>query len=276
MLRNAGVAVKDVCEYTGSPEILDGRVKTLNPAIHGGLLALRDNEDHLAQLKEHGIGLIDLVVVNLYPFEKTIQKKSVTLDEALENIDIGGPTMLRGAAKNFKSVAVVCNPQRYDEILKELELNSGLLSDAVLKSLAVEAFQHTAQYDAVISDYLSERMQGGDLSGLPRQMSLRLHKVADLRYGENPHQQGAFYRHQSVRGTAWPRFEQLHGKELSFNNYLDLHAAIQVVRDFQDPAAVIIKHNNPHRRLRGRDPWPRPTPRPGAAIRSRPSAGSSA
>ncbi len=243
-LTNAQVPVVEVSDYTGYPEILDGRVKTLNPAVHGGLLAVRDNPQHMDQLRQQNIGLIDLVVVNLYPFEKVIQKKNVSLDEALENIDVGGPTMLRAAAKNFKSVAVVCNPARYREILDELQRNNGLLSEAVLKTLAVEVFRHTAQYDEVIYDFLNQRMRSGELSGLPRNLTLRFSKVGDLRYGENPHQEAAFYQSaQEPAGLAL--LQQLHGKELSFNNYLDLHAAVQVVRDFSSPAAVVIKHNNP-------------------------------
>lgn len=243
-LKNAQVPVVEVSDYTGYPEILDGRVKTLNPVIHGGLLAVRDNQQHMEQLGQQKIGLIDLVVVNLYPFEKVIQKKNVFLDEALENIDVGGPTMLRAAAKNFKSVAVVCNPARYREVLEELQRNNGLLSESVLKSLAVEVFRHTSQYDEVIYDFLNQRMRSGELTGLPRNLTLRFNKVADLRYGENPHQDAAFY--QSAQGTSGlALLRQLHGKELSFNNYLDLHTAIRVVKDFSSPAAVVIKHNNP-------------------------------
>jgi phosphoribosylaminoimidazolecarboxamide formyltransferase / IMP cyclohydrolase len=243
-LKNANIPVKEVSEYTGYPEILDGRVKTLNPVIHAGILALRDKPGHMDQLKEHNIPTLDIVVVNLYPFEKVIQKKTVTLEEALENIDVGGPTLLRGAAKNFKCVAVVCNPERYTAVLQELENNSGLLADAVLKSLAVEVFQYTAQYDSVISEFLSERMESGSFSGLPRRLALRFAKAQDLRYGENPHQNAAFYNcENNEKGLAG--LKQLNGKELSFNNYLDLNAALNVVRDFSLPAAVIIKHNNP-------------------------------
>ena len=147
---------------TGFPEILDGRLKTLHPAVHGALLALRDNPEHMEQLQKHQIGLIDMVVVNLYPFERAVQKKNISLEEALENIDIGGPAMLRSAAKNFKSVAVICNPKRYPEILKELDTNSGLLSDAVLVNMAIEVFQHTSQYDSVIYEFLNNRLKGGD------------------------------------------------------------------------------------------------------------------
>lgn len=243
LLKKARIQVKQVSDYTGFSEILDGRVKTLHPAIHGGLLALREKPAHMEQLKKHKIGLIDLVVVNLYPFERVIQK-SIPLSEALENIDIGGPAMLRAAAKNFKSVAVICNPQKYAEILKELETNSGLLSDTVLMKLAVEIFQHTAHYDSVIFNYLNSRNRSDSFSGLPQEVNLRFKKIQDLRYGENPHQAAALYSHcQEIAGLA--KMKQLHGKELSFNNILDLNAAISVVKDFESPSAVIIKHNNP-------------------------------
>jgi len=244
MLRSAGLSVQEMSDYTGFPEILGGRVKTLHPSVHGGLLALRDNKDHMDQLKKYQIGLIDMVVVNLYPFEKVTKKKNVTLEEAIENIDIGGPSMLRSAAKNFKSVAVICNPQRYPEILKELDTNSGLLSDRVLTGLAVEVFQRTAQYDSVINDFLNARLTSGDFSGLPKELNPRFSKCMDLRYGENPHQAAAFYTSLSEQfGLA--RIKQLHGKELSFNNLLDLNAALEVIMDFAKPAAVVIKHNNP-------------------------------
>jgi len=242
-IKGAGIPVRQVSDYTGFPEILDGRVKTLHPAIHGGLLALRDKPNHMEQLKNHKIETIDMVVVNLYPFEKVTQK-NVSLFDALENIDIGGPSMLRSAAKNFKNVAVICNPKKYKEILNELKNNSGLLSDSVLTNLAVEVFQHTAHYDSIIFNYLDNRTKGGDFSGLPREVILRYKKIQDLRYGENPHQAASFYSsHEDVKGLA--KIKQLHGKELSFNNLLDLNAAVCVVRDFKDPAAVIIKHNNP-------------------------------
>jgi phosphoribosylaminoimidazolecarboxamide formyltransferase/IMP cyclohydrolase len=244
LLKSAGLNVKEVSDYTGFPEILDGRVKTLHPSIHGGLLALRDKPKHLEQLKKRRIGLIDLIVVNLYPFKRVTSKKNVTLEEALENIDIGGPSMIRSAAKNFKSVAVICNPKRYKDILKELEFNSGLLSDAVLRNLAIEAFGHTAQYDSAIFEFLNTRLKKGTLSGFPEDIAWRFKKIQDLRYGENPHQEAAFYGHcRDAFGLS--KIKQLNGKELSFNNLLDLNAAVGVVKDFDKPAAVIIKHNNP-------------------------------
>ncbi|MCK5581280.1 MAG: bifunctional phosphoribosylaminoimidazolecarboxamide formyltransferase/IMP cyclohydrolase [Candidatus Omnitrophica bacterium] len=243
-LRDGGVPVVEVSDYTGFPEILDGRVKTLQPAIHGGLLALRDNPEHMAQLKKHEVGLIDMVVVNLYPFERVTKKKGVALEEALKNIDIGGPSMLRSAAKNFKSVAVVCNPQRYRSVLDELDVNSGILSDAFLMRLSVEAFEHTSKYDGKIYSFLKSRTEGGDFYAMPKEISFPFTKVQDLRYGENPHQAAAFYRSSDdVQGLA--KIKQLHGKELSFNNFLDLDAAMTVIKDFDQPAAVVIKHNNP-------------------------------
>jgi phosphoribosylaminoimidazolecarboxamide formyltransferase/IMP cyclohydrolase len=251
-LREAGIPVKEVSEHTGFPEILDGRVKTLHPKIHGGLLARREKPEHMEQAAKHDIGMIDMVVVNLYPFGSVTKKKNVTLEEAIENIDIGGPSMLRSAAKNFRNVAVICNPDRYEEVLKELDTNNGLLSDAVLFKLAVEVFKRTAEYDAMISEFLDKRMEREDLaeldgdssSSLPKEVDLKFAKVQDLRYGENPHQQAAFYKDsEGLSGLA--KLKQLHGKELSFNNILDLDAAVNIVKDFSAPAAVIIKHNNP-------------------------------
>lgn len=244
LLQAAEIPVRQIEQVTGFPEMLDGRLKTLHPVVHGGLLALRDNPEHMAQLQKHNIGLIDMVVVNLYPFERAIQKRNVSLAEALENIDIGGPTMLRSAAKNFKSVAVVCSPKRYTEILKELDTNSGLLSDAVLMNLAIEVFQYTSHYDGVIYEFLNNRIKGGDTKSFPKELILRFSKQQDLRYGENPHQRGAFYAAGSgERGL--PTMKQLNGKELSFNNILDLNAAVEIVKEFSEPTAVVIKHNNP-------------------------------
>ncbi len=243
-LREAGLKVVDVSEYTGFPELLDGRVKTLHPLIHGGLLALRDNPEHMSQVQKNRIGLIDMAVVNLYPFERVTQKKNVSLEEAIENIDIGGPALIRSAAKNYKSVAVLCNVNRYKEILKELDVNSGILSDRVLISLALEAFNLTSRYDSAIYNFLNGRLRSGEISQFPKDISFRFTKVQDLRYGENPHQAAAFYRDaQEVSGLA--KMSQLHGKELSFNNILDLNAAVALVKDFSKPTAVIVKHNNP-------------------------------
>ncbi len=245
LLRSSNIPVIEVADYTGFPEMLDGRVKTLHPKIHGGLLALRDNSEHMKQIAAHGIGLIDMVVVNLYPFEKTIQKKNVSLEDAIENIDIGGPSMLRSAAKNYKSVAVICNPARYTEVLNELNNNSGILSDKVLTNLAIEVFECTNTYDAAIHQFLSNRFKTDNaFSSFPKEISLRFMKTQDLRYGENPHQAAAFYA-DGNKAEGLPGLKQIHGKELSFNNILDLNAAVDIVREFSAPAAVIIKHNNP-------------------------------
>ena len=243
-LREAGLKVKDVSEHTGFPEMLDGRVKTLHPKIHGGLLSLRDNPEHMAQIKKHKIELIDMVVVNLYPFEKVTQKKNVSLEEAIENIDIGGPSMLRSGAKNYKSVAVLCNPGRYQDVLEELNQNSGILSDRTLMKLATEAFEHTARYDRLIYTYLNRRQEAEDMGVLPQRMDLKIEKHQDLRYGENPHQNAALYKWEGDP-YGLVHAKQLHGKELSFNNFLDLNAAVAFIKDFKNPAAVIIKHNNP-------------------------------
>jgi phosphoribosylaminoimidazolecarboxamide formyltransferase / IMP cyclohydrolase len=248
LLRENNIPVKDVSDYTGFPEMLDGRVKTLHPKIHGGLLALRNNPDHMQTLKEHDIGLIDMVVVNLYPFEKTTQKPGVSIAEVIENIDIGGPSMLRSAAKNHASVAVISDPRWYPGVLDELKANQGSLSDETLRKLGVEVFKATSHYDGVIYNYLNSHLfpgsgKGGQ-SGMPDELSLRLSKVQDLRYGENPHQKAAFYRDsQAKEGLAG--MKQLWGKELSFNNILDLQAAVNIVKEFELPAVVFIKHNNP-------------------------------
>ncbi len=245
LLRSSGIEVREVCDYTGFPEMLDGRVKTLHPKIHGGLLALRDNPEHMKQIAAHGIGTIDMVVVNLYPFEKAIQKKNISLEECIENIDIGGPSMLRSAAKNYKSVAVICDVNRYAEVLQELDNNGGLLSDKVLTSLAIEVFERTSHYDAAIYGYLNNRFKADNsFSNFPIDLAFSFNKAQDLRYGENPHQAAAFYR-DSARPEGLARLEQLQGKELSFNNILDLDAAVSIVHEFDAPAAVIIKHNNP-------------------------------
>ncbi|OGX26224.1 MAG: bifunctional phosphoribosylaminoimidazolecarboxamide formyltransferase/IMP cyclohydrolase [Omnitrophica WOR_2 bacterium RIFCSPHIGHO2_01_FULL_48_9] len=243
-LKSNNILVREVSDYTGFPEILDGRVKTLHPFIHAGLLALRDKAEHMKELERLKIETIDMVVINLYPFEKVAKKKNVSLEEAIENIDVGGPTMIRAAAKNYKSVAVVSNPEKYKDILKELEVNSGILSDAVLFKLSVEAFAHTAQYDSVIYHFLNHCLSGEDFSKFPKDMALRFVKVQDLRYGENPHQAAAFYKDPEAAAGLFD-MKQLHGKELSFNNLLDLNAAVDFVKDFARPAAVVIKHNNP-------------------------------
>ncbi len=245
-LEEAGVPVQAVEDYTGFPEMMEGRVKTLHPKIHGALLAVRDNPEHIQQAEEHGIELIDLVVVNLYPFQQTIAKPDVTLAEAVENIDIGGPTMLRSAAKNFRSVAVVCNPGRYDDVIAEMKANDGALSEATRRQLALEVFAHTGQYDAAIAQYLSQEF-GDEGSDFPTYFAPWYQKQGtDLRYGENPHQQAAVYAQIGAAEAGLARAEKIHGeKELSFNNYLDLTAALTTARDFPQPTAVIVKHLNP-------------------------------
>lgn len=242
-LTEAGLPVTPVEDYTGFPEMLDGRVKTLHPKVHGALLGLRDNPDHIAKMQEHGIIPIDLVAVNLYPFRETVARPDVTLEEAVENIDIGGPAMLRSAAKNFRFVTVVCNPARYPDILAEMRASGGEVSAVTRRLLALEAFQHTAQYDAAISAWLARQFLSPE--GLPPLLVPWLEKVQDLRYGENPHQAGAFYRLVGAAETGLAGAVQLHGKELSFNNILDLTAALEAARDFDEPTAVIIKHLNP-------------------------------
>ena len=245
LLRSAKIKVQEVSEYTGFPEMLDGRVKTLHPKIHGGLLAVRDNPEHMKQIAAHDIGLIDMVVVNLYPFEKTIQKKNISLEDAIENIDIGGPSMLRSAAKNYKSVAVICNAERYNEVLNELNNNGGILSDKVLTNLAIEVFERTCRYDSAIYEFLNNRFKADNsFSSFPKEFSFSFSKLQDLRYGENPHQAAAFYK-DSAQRQGLAGLQQLQGKELSFNNILDLNAAVDIIREFEAPAAVIIKHNNP-------------------------------
>ncbi|MBT9166971.1 MAG: Bifunctional purine biosynthesis protein PurH [Syntrophomonadaceae bacterium] len=241
-LADAGVPVKSVSEITGFPEILDGRVKTLHPKIHGGILARRDIEEHRRQMEEHGIGSIDLVAVNLYPFAQTVAKPDVTLAQAIENIDIGGPTMVRSAAKNFKDVAVVVNPARYNTLLEELK-KQGQISEETRFALAVEAFSHTAEYDAMISGWLYKQVKDAPL--FAETLVLPFSKVQDLRYGENPQQKAAFYREPNAAPGTVANAKQLQGKELSFNNINDLNAAWELVQEFTEPAAVAVKHANP-------------------------------
>ncbi|MCR3921401.1 MAG: bifunctional phosphoribosylaminoimidazolecarboxamide formyltransferase/IMP cyclohydrolase [Firmicutes bacterium] len=238
----AGVPVHSVSDITGFPEILDGRVKTLHPTIHGGILARRDLASHLQQLAEHGISAIDLVAVNLYPFAATVAKPDVTLEGAIENVDIGGPTMVRSAAKNYKDVIVVVNPNSYPSLLAEMQ-TSGDVSVATRYHLAVEAFSHTAAYDAMISGWLYQQMEEAPL--FAETMVLPFTKVQDLRYGENPSQKAAFYRESTATEGTVAMATQLHGKELSFNNLNDLNAAWEMAQEFTEPAAVAVKHANP-------------------------------
>lgn len=242
LLRDEGLKVRDVAELTGFPEMLDGRVKTLHPKVHGGILAVRSNPEHQAQTREHGISPIDLVAVNLYPFEKTAARPGVPMEELIENIDIGGPSMIRSAAKNFEDVAVVTDPADYAAILEEAGKNAGALSSETRARLARKAFARTAAYDAAIAGELEAR--AGE-AGLPATLRLNFPKIMDLRYGENPHQKAAFYRDPASAGQGLAGARQLGGKELSFNNLIDLDAAWQLVAEFPEAATAIIKHTNP-------------------------------
>jgi phosphoribosylaminoimidazolecarboxamide formyltransferase / IMP cyclohydrolase len=245
-LRNSGLSVTDVSDYTGFPEMMDGRLKTLHPKIHGGLLALRDNQEHMEAARSHAIGLIDMVVVNLYQFEKTVEKEGCTLAEAVENIDIGGPTMLRAAAKNYPFVSVVTDPADYDALLKEMKETGGKISGETNFRLAVKTFQLTARYDAAISNYLGKLgPDGAQKSLFPETFTVQFMRAQDLRYGENPHQMAAFYRENDPYISAVSNARQLQGKELSYNNIMDSDAAWQAVSDFEKPAVVIMKHANP-------------------------------
>jgi phosphoribosylaminoimidazolecarboxamide formyltransferase/IMP cyclohydrolase len=274
-LRATGLTVIDVSDVTGFPEMMDGRVKTLHPKMHGAFLALRDNAEHVASMNEHGIEPIDMVVVNLYPFEETVARDGVSLEEAVENIDIGGPAMIRSASKNWRDVAVVTDPRLYDELTAEMDSNDGSLSLETRSRLAALAYTRTASYDLAISSYLARQLSNEDLErleplnplgglmfieadsddepepdpvraandGLPEYQIIELAKVADLRYGENPHQRAALYDGGTGGGIA--RAEQLHGKEMSFNNYVDAEAAWDLVNDLDTLGVAIIKHTNP-------------------------------
>ncbi len=239
-IREAGIEVTDVAEFTGSPEILDGRVKTLHPRLHAALLARRDNSDHMATLEAEGIEPIDLVCVNLYPFERTIEKLDVTEREAVENIDIGGPTMIRAAAKNHNAVAIVVRPEAYDAVLEELQGSGGEISSETRQWLATEAFAHTASYDAAISRWFGMRYEA-----FPDHWVMPHQKFMELPYGENPHQKAALYVEPGNRPHVLSGIAKQHGKPLSFNNVLDLDSARRLLDEFDQPACVIVKHNNP-------------------------------
>ncbi len=250
-LRDSGFEVTDIAEITGFPEIMDGRVKTLHPKVHGGLLARRDLESHMKTLSEHGISPIDYVVVNLYPFEETVKKEGVTLEEAIEQIDIGGPSMLRSAAKNYKSVTVITDPEDYRNVSEELEKN-GETSLETRAALAAKVFEKTASYDAVIANFLclkGEHRESESTDPIWPQTLLQPMKLQEeMRYGENPHQAAAFYTIPGITETSLSTCRQLHGKQLSYNNILDAEGALEMVRDFADlapSAAVIVKHSNP-------------------------------
>ncbi|WP_298267818.1 bifunctional phosphoribosylaminoimidazolecarboxamide formyltransferase/IMP cyclohydrolase [Geobacter sp.] len=245
LLREAGLAVKDVSEFTGFPEMLDGRVKTLHPKVHGGLLGMRSNPGHVATMKEHGIEPIDMVVVNLYPFEATVANPACTLEDAIENIDIGGPAMLRSAAKNNADVTVVVDPADYRTVLDEMRASGGSVSKETNFRLAVKVYQHTAAYDGAISNWLGSRT-GGGVAPWPDTITLQFRKSQEMRYGENPHQGAAFYVERDVTEASVATARQLQGKELSYNNIADTDAALECVKQFAEGAAcVIVKHANP-------------------------------
>ncbi len=245
-LRDAGLEITNISDVTGFPEICDGRVKTLHPKVHGGLLARRDIAEHMAALEENGIETIDMVCVNLYPFEATIAKEGVTMEDAVENIDIGGPSMLRSAAKNFRDVTVVCDPNDYEGILAEIRENGNTNLDTRLR-LSAKAYTHTAEYDSHIATYMRKA------AGLNEKLFLTFDAVQTLRYGENPHQQAAFYRAPGEVSYSVAYARQLGGKELSYNNIQDANAALQIVREFSEPFCVGLKHMNPCGAAVGKD-----------------------
>ena len=240
LLREKGLPVQEVSDHTGAPEIMDGRVKTLHPKIHGGLLCRRGDERHRKEAEEHGISMIDLVVVNLYPFEETVARPGVGWEDAIENIDIGGPSMLRSAAKNHESVTVICDPDDYPGALRALEDEENL--EAFRRELARKVYARTAAYDRAIAEYFAKAKSEpdlGEVAGFPSRLEINLPKAADLRYGENPHQKAALY------GSFFEHFEQLQGKELSYNNIIDITAAVYLIGEFQPPTVAILKHTNP-------------------------------
>ncbi|WP_274363069.1 bifunctional phosphoribosylaminoimidazolecarboxamide formyltransferase/IMP cyclohydrolase [Paenibacillus thermotolerans] len=240
MLEGKGIPVTGISDVTGFPEILDGRVKTLHPAVHSGLLSVRSSEEHRKQMEELNLGYIDLVAVNLYPFQQTISKPNVPYEEAIENIDIGGPSMLRSAAKNHAFVTVVVDSADYEQVLSELAANGDTTLET-RKKLAAKTFRHTAAYDALIAGYLTERLG----EEFPERVTVTYEKVQDLRYGENPHQSAAFYKKPLAGAGSLANAEQLHGKELSYNNINDANAALNILREFNEPAVVAVKHMNP-------------------------------
>ena len=236
-IEQAGLPVMGISEVTGFPEIMDGRVKTLHPMVHGGLLSVRTNPKHQEEMRQNGIQYIDMVVVNLYPFKQTIEKENVTFAEAIENIDIGGPSMLRSAAKNHQFVTVVCDANDYDAVIAEIKAN-GDTSLETRSRLAAKVFRHTAAYDAMIAQYLTDRVGEED----PENMTLTFTRKQSLRYGENPHQKAAFYAGKK-QGYSMAWATQLHGKELSYNNIQDADATLQILREFDEPTVVAVKHH---------------------------------
>jgi len=242
LLQDNGLAVTEVAEYTGFPEMMDGRVKTLHPKVHGGILARRGQDE--AVMAEHGIDAIDMVVVNLYPFEATVAKPDCSLEDAIENIDIGGPTMVRAAAKNHRFVNIVVNASDYSTLLEEMRANEGATSLATRFDLAIKAYEHTAAYDGAIANYFGNRVPGGS-ENFARTFNTQFHKVQEMRYGENPHQQAAFYVEANPAEAGIATARQIQGKELSYNNVADTDAALECVKNFNEPACVIVKHANP-------------------------------
>lgn len=245
LLKDAGIEVTEISAYTDSKELLDGRVKTLHPKIHAGILAVRDKNTHMQELEKHGIKSIDLLVVNLYPFQRVIQNERVSLGEAIENIDIGGPTMLRAGAKNYRYVTVVVNHEDHGAIINELRENHGSISIQTNFNLAIKAFSHVAGYDAAISNFLSSTGIGEERARFSQYLTMHFEKKMGLRYGENPHQQGSFYVEHGFQEPCVSNSSQIQGKELSLNNIFDTDAALETVKEFSDPACVIVKHNNP-------------------------------
>ena len=248
LLAEHGLAVTEVADYTGFPEMLDGRVKTLHPKVHGGILARRDLPQHMDALSQHDIPTIDMVVVNLYPFQQTVAKENCLLEDAIENIDIGGPAILRSSAKNHKDVVVICDPSDYQRVLAEMQANSGEVSFDTRFDLAIKVFAHTAQYDGAITNYLSALgpdRQHSSRAKYPATLNLQFVKLQDMRYGENPHQSAAFYRDVTTVEGALANYRQLQGKELSYNNIADADAAWECVKTLDAPACVIVKHANP-------------------------------
>src|SRR5512145_1340925 len=263
MLRDAGLAVTEIGDYTGFPEMLDGRVKTLHPKVHGGILARRDVPEHMATIEQHGIPTIDLVCVNLYPFAATIAKAGVTLEDAIENIDIGGPAMVRSSAKNYAGVAIVTDPEDYAPLLAEMQANAGALALATRFGLAKKAFTHTARYDSMIANWLTGLDEGAEAQPaeaaptpaiFPAKLQLAFDRTEILRYGENSHQSAAFYRDTNPVAGSIAAYSQLQGKELSYNNIADADAAWECVKTFDAPACVIVKHANPCGVALGKDP----------------------
>ncbi len=244
-LKDSGIQITDISEYTNSPEMLGGRVKTLHPRIHGGILSIRDNETHIEDMEKNNIGPIDIVVVNFYPFIDVIKKDGVSLDEAIDNIDIGGPTMLRSAAKNYKYVTIIHDPADYKVVLKELKKNGGHVSVETNYELSKKAFSYVANYDAAISNFLGSTKLDGSEVKFPDSLTMHYSKSLDLRYGENPHQDGAFYIQPDFNEPSVSNSSQLQGKELSLNNIYDTDSALEAVKEFKETACVIVKHNNP-------------------------------